>query len=102
MLNNIVYISYKKTEPLMNGLGMRVISINRKDDIPQLIKQLKMSKVVIAYISEAIYLDARDFVDGWSDPSLVITVLSPDNKGSKYGENRMQRLLENAIGIKKG
>lgn len=102
MKANVIYLTYRNHEPLMEGLGFQRVSVEPFQDINGLLKKLQKQGAAIVYVSEAVYADAKHVIDSWAADALAISVLSPNQSESNRGASRLKGLLHQAVGIQKG
>lgn len=102
-MSKVVYLSYQPSEGVMTSLGMDVRMISKEQDMLVYLRQLKRQKVSLVYVSEAIYQDHTAIIKQYDKEfDLTVSILANQLHHKDLGEKRMNKIIEEAIGIKVG
>ena len=100
-MSKIIYISYHEREGIMASLGMTLITIHEDENLTLLFRNLIKQKISIVYVSEEVYLSHKKVIDSYDkefDISINVLANNIDRRG--IADQRFDRLVEDAIGIK--
>ena len=99
-MSKVMYISYKKSEGVMVGLGFSVSVLQPGDNLSALLRRLKKQNISVIYVSEEVYRDYADDIDEYDtqfSPAISILANQPEHSG--LATRRLDKLIANAVGV---
>ncbi|NLC04978.1 MAG: hypothetical protein GX778_00435 [Erysipelothrix sp.] len=100
-MSKVVYLNEHPSDGVMSFLGLDVIELNKRTDFKHLVRQLLHERVSIAYVSEKCYEWFEEEIESYNaEFSISFIVLPNDVDHEHFGQRRLSKIVEDAVGIK--
>lgn len=100
-MSKAVYVTYNNSEGLLKSLGFEIITIEPDVDFQLLIRKWKRQSITLIYVSESVFSDFSEIISRQdSEFDLIITVLPNQSEKQGVGNKRINRVIEEAMGLK--
>ena len=101
-MSELVYISFRASEGVLKSLGMKIIALEKNQDLPLLLRQLKQQNVSIVFVSEAVYEANIDTILKYDNEfSMSISILpnTVDAIAQRTAQKRLNHMISEVVGV---
>lgn len=96
----VVYLSYEKSEGLMNSLGLEVVTLTPQTDFQGIIRQLRQADVAVIFVSEEVFSDHQEIIETYNKEFEVTISILPNRLNHHHlAQKRLKQMTEEVLGV---